>query len=403
MTTGPIEALPLAVLPRTAGSLALVDELSATADLHAIVAWAASKRKSEHTRRAFMTEARRFLAWLIWFKVSQGRNHSSWLDKATSMEASAYATFLELPKPNPFPAWVLDLVQLQRQPFNPEPLKLASIQRAISSLRTMYKDMAEMVLDGLQITKSPFNRVDVSFSKSGSPSEKALNYAELGYVAAALKKLERDEKPEVYQRIKWVWTASRWAALRRHELAKAVAGDIRRRNENGALQWIISVLGKGKVEKPVPLSAEFMAGFAEYRAFHGLTTIPMQNELTPLVLPLRGDTRNVVPETINRIIKDLLEQAADIAEKYDDQDAALRLRSFASHSARHTQINLVVNTTGDITLGQQLARHADISTTMRYKAESADRLRAAFGQIDDASIEREATRLAGLAKPGESS
>ncbi len=93
--------------------------------------------------------------------------------------------------------------------------------------------------------------------------------------------------------------------------------------------------------------------------------------------------RNVTPETINRAVKKLLERAAGIAEQCDDPGAATRLRTFASHTARHTQVTMVVDATGDITLGQEMARHGSITTTRLYKAKSVSRLVQALKDVSE--------------------
>ena len=355
-------------------------------DLAAIVAWVASKRGSEHTQRAFGFEARRWLAWLMWAKA--GQPFSRWLDKATSLDAAAYAHFLAGPKEHMIPLDVLARAGLMRQPFKPAPLQTASVDRAISALKAMYADMIEMHLEnGYQIERNPFSRFKVSsvMSKS-SPRKKALSALERGYIDEALAEMQREGSIQEYHQQKWIWTALLWAAMRRHELAAAVAGDVYQDNdEEGESTWMIDIRGKGSVESTVPLSAEFMSGLREYRLSKGLPALPVSDshgkDRTPLVLPMRGAARNVHPETIHRAMKKLLGRASDIAAASDNPGSAGRLASFASHSARHTQVTMIVDATGDITLGQEMARHGSITTTRRYKANSVSRLKQALKDV----------------------
>jgi site-specific recombinase XerD len=377
------------------GSLTLLDPVSsslvlagtvASDDLAAIVAWVASKRGSEHTQRAFGFEARRWLAWLMWVKA--GQPFSRWLDKATSLDAAAYAHFLAGEKERPIPLGVLERAGLTRQPFKAAPLQTASVDRAISALKAMYADLIGMQLEkGYEIERNPFNRFKVSSVMSkASPRKKALSALERSYIDEALDEIKREGDTLEYHQQKWVWTALLWAALRRHELADAVAGDVYQDNdEDGESTWMLEVRGKGSVESTIPLSEQFMSGMREYRLARGLPALPVADfqgkDRTPMVLPMRGPVRNVHPETINRSIKKLLGRASEIAAASDNPAAAGRLKGFASHTARHTQVTMIVDATGDITLGQEMARHGSITTTRRYKAKSVSRLKQALKDV----------------------
>lgn len=375
----------LNLLDRGSSDLALLPSI-ALDDLAAIVAWVASKRGSEHTQRAFGFEARRWLAWLMWAKA--GQPFARWLDKATSLDAAAYARFLAGPKEHQLPMEVLERAGLTRQPFKPAPLQTASVDRAVSALKAMYADMIEMHLEnGYQIERNPFNRFKVSsVMKKASPRKKALSALERSYIDEALDEMKREGDILEYHQQKWIWTALLWAAMRRHELAAAVGGDVYQDNdEDGESTWMIDIRGKGDVEATVPLSEEFMSGLREYRLSRGLPALPVATyqgkDCTPLVLPMRGLARNVHPETINRAMKKLFDRASEIAAGSDNPGAAGRLKSFASHSARHTQVTMIVDATGDITLGQEMARHGSITTTRRYKAKSVSRLKQALKDV----------------------
>lgn len=375
----------LTLLDPASSNLATVGALAGD-DLAAIVAWVASKRGSQHTQRAFGFEARRWLAWLMWAKA--GQPFTRWLDKANSLDAAAYAHFLAGVKEHPLPLDVLGRVGLTRQPFKPAPLQTASVDRAVSALKAMYADMIEMPLaNGYQIERNPFNRFKVSSVMSqASPRKKALSALERGYIDEALDEMKREGDILEYHQQKWIWTALLWAALRRHELAGATAGDVYQDNdEDGESTWMLDVRGKGSVEATIPLSEQFISGMREYRLSRGMPALPVADyqgkDRTPLVLPMRGPVRNVHPETINRSIKKLLGRASVIAATSDNPAAAGRLKSFASHTARHTQVTMIVDATGDITLGQEMARHGSITTTRRYKAKSVSRLKQALRDV----------------------
>lgn len=370
---------------QSAGVVPVADIPLAEADLRMIVAWVASKQGSKHTQRAFRTEAQRWLAWSVWVKAQRGC--TTWLDKADSLDAAAYATFLQGQGTPRFPAFALRAAGLTAQPFRALPLQKASAQRAISVLKTMYADMMHMfVEDGVAITRNPFARYRLTdMAKDRDPRGKALMSNERHYVNQALETMSHKNSAK-YHQCRWIWNALLWAALRRSELAALTAGDIIYVEEERQMVWKLRVHGKGDKTKAIPLAEEFMREFRIYREHHGLSPLPTfdrggRPEQTPLVLPLRGEPRNVSPDTIYRAIKDLFRAAAAEAEHAGDLGAQGRLLKLAAHSARHTCITLIVDATGDITLGQDIARHASITTTREYKQTSSNRLLKALRDV----------------------
>lgn len=231
----------------------------------------------------------------------------------------------------------------------------------------------------------PFSRFRISTAPVKlSPRKKSLTAIERRYVDTALDKLEQEGDLQNYHQLRWIWCALKWTAMRRNELSQACAGDIYQEDdENGAPTWKIAIQGKGNTNASVPLSSEFLKEFALYRAHHGLPSLPVfgsagEPDSTPLVLPIRGGIRHVNDHLIYRAMKDLMTLAATVAEADGNLNSAGRLLGFAAHSARHTSITAIVDATGDITLGQDMARHASITTTRAYKAPSTSRLKGAL-------------------------
>lgn len=365
----------------------------AEADLRAITAWVQSKRKSKHTRRAFQSEAQRWLAWLIWAKGANAT--STWLDKATSLDAAAYAKFLLDEKKQQFPIPVLGAAGLRHQPFRMQSLAVTSVDRAVDSLRTMYSDLIEMIVDGsLDLRKNPFARFKTSsIADRLSPRHKALNRTERSYIDDALKLIkcheeEKGKRPVIYHQQRWIWHALLQSAMRRSELAAAVAGDIHQVvDDEGNRNWEISIRGKGDKVASIPLSNEFMHEFSVYRGFHGLPAIPTyspegKRDESPVVMPIKGATRQVSDSLIYRAMKDLMKMASVLAMEAQDPAGAEKLKMSAAHSARHTCVTRIVDSTGDITLAKDMARHKSINTTQGYVAPSTSRLRKALENLD---------------------
>lgn len=371
------------------------------------------KGQSTHTQRAFRLEARRWLAWLMLQK--RGLHADTWLDKATTEDAANYLTFLYHKDKSDFPPDVLWAANLKRQPFQKKKmLAPATVDRAIDTLKAFYADLAGMVVtNDLVIGKSPFARFKTSaINERGEPRQKALSAEDRQYVEAALEYFRqeavapdaRPEKLAIYHQHRWVWKALLHSGMRRQELADARAGDLYLdTDEEKQRVWKLRVRGKGSRGKgkkiaSIPLSSHFMKEMAIYRQFHGLSPIPdlrgyhwRENDnsvdknhpaMKPLVLPVRGDPRHVSGMLVYRSMKALLEKAAELARQDNNFDSAGHLEASTSHSSRHTCVTRIVDETGDVTLAQDMARHASILTTRRYKTPSTARLSRALEKLD---------------------
>jgi integrase len=211
-----------------------------------------------------------------------------------------------------------------------------------------------------------------------------LTSRERDLVNAALATGKDEGEWATYQQFRWIWSALVLTALRRSELANAHEGNIYIEEDENQLEgWMLEVLGKGGVVKSIPLTAEFMVEFAAYREYHGLPPTPLTHnkgpdDLIPLVVPRKGAIRKVNDALIYRAIKAILARAEQLAIASGNHASANRLRHFSTHSTRHTGVTMIVDATGDITLGMEMARHTSISTTQRYKQKSPGRLRQAM-------------------------
>lgn len=396
-------------------------------DVEAINIWASTKLGSPHTRRAYRTEALRFLCFLI--EHNPDPSSGTWLDKATSLDTQNYVNFL-LSEKLPFSEWALTMAGLTQQPFQKKkvhklersehektleppshdvsrgssamiplmpgkqevspPLSKATLQRALSSLKTMYADMQTLTLPALSITKNPFQNHKASAIAASQPRKKALTTHECEYVEQAIELLKSNATAAKYHQYRWVWNALVRSGLRRSELAAANASWITQsEDENRRTIWIMSVLGKGDTNEDIPLSDQFMMEFALYRDYLGLPPLPVRNrnevETTPLVMPLNrlADGRtHVSDKMIYRIIRTLFQSASELATLDNDHAAAQKISDLATHSTRHTCITKVIDASGDITLGRDMGRHKSITTTQHYKAKTLARLHDTLNQLD---------------------
>lgn len=373
----------------------------ALTDIKAIQIWASTKRGSDHTRRAYIHEAQRFLAWLI--EYYQGPFKETWLDSVTSEDAQQYIYFLENEK-LPFKQSTLDAAGLGSQPFVitklskilgqgadckqeevPARLEKPSSQRAISALKAMYKNMQTLVLPGIKITQNPFYNHKLSQISRSKPLDLALTDLERTYVEKALDRMRINETPKKYHQLRWIWKALINSALRRSELANATTRWLK---QDKLGTWILSVEGKGGTSEDIPLNAIFIDEFKIYRESLGLSPLPNLTKngvVEALVHHIRNspaNSTNVSDKLIYRAIKDIFSVAASLAEDDKNDTAKDRLNSFATHSTRHTCVTCIVDETGDITLGRDMARHKSIVSTQGYKAKNHERLLAVMNELE---------------------
>lgn len=370
-------------------------------DIKAIQIWASTKTGSAHTRRAYIHEALRFLAWLI--EYHQGPFKKTWLDSVTSLDAQQYIDFLANEK-LPFRKSTLNAVGLGIQPFVitkkevkpfsdttgdedevPAKLEKPSSQRAVSALKSMYRDMQTLVLPGIKITQNPFYNHKLSQLTKVKPLDLALTQVERNYVELALDRMRVNETPKKYHQLRWIWKALVNSALRRSELASA---NTRWLKQDKISTWLLCVEGKGGTTEDIPLNESFIDELKLYRSSLGLSPIPNLSKtgpVEPLVFHIRNSKAGdmyVSDKLIYRAIKDLFMSAATIAEEDKNIASKDRLNSFATHSTRHTCVTCIIDETGDITLGRDMARHKSIMSTQGYKSKNHDRLLAVLNNLE---------------------
>lgn len=182
-------------------------------------------------------------------------------------------------------------------------------------------------------------------------------------------------------RIRWVLRLFYETGARRSEIATATCADIRR--DSRGKRWL-KLLGKGEVERDVPVSDALIAFMGEYRASCGLSPTPGAEEVTALVLDLSGKA-GIGDEAIYRIIKDACHKAADVLA-VTDAERARALSTATTHWLRHSMATHKVNHGVDLRVMKDVLGHESLSTTMIYQHIERDAIHdAVVGDLPERS------------------
>lgn len=129
--------------------------------------------------------------------------------------------------------------------------------------------------------------------------------------------------------------------------------------------WWFDVIGKGNKERSVAVSDDMLQALQRFRAYLGLSALPLANESTPLLPKLRG--RGGVRSTawIRAILQQLFDQTYDRMVAKGLANEALELQAATVHWLRHTGISEDVKTR-PIEHVRDDAGHTSAMTTDRY-------------------------------------
>ena len=154
-------------------------------------------------------------------------------------------------------------------------------------------------------------------------------------------------------------------------LSEIVAATMGALYTEGDGRWWLDVIGKGTKPRRLPVSPELLAAFRQYRRAYALLPATVRDDPTPMVLNTRGRLLvAVTDEAAANAIKQLLADAAGLAEDNGDADAATALHAASVHWLRHTMLTTHANNGVALKTLQDTAGHASLSTTATYLHKS---------------------------------
>lgn len=350
-------------------------------DLAAVHAWLHEKQQkhgSSPTHPTYLNyrkEAERLLLW-AWFEAGKA------LSDLSRSDLSVYFDFLSHPPAD----WLSHGNYTRSNPdWRPliEPLSQDSRRQASGILRSMFAFLAAQGY----LSRNPLEmKLNLGLQNSGDEPSGAERHLPQGAWDLAVARLDHAERHTQDDMDKAHLARERWivmllvnTGLRRHEAAKALMRDIKRRDlgADGGETWWLHVVGKGQKQRDIPLPRVLMSELARYRRSLGLTERPAPGEKRPLVvrlarsgLPVLDSERTlsgtILYYNVIRFFGRAAEYASRESSSASDREYLADLQKASPHWLRHTYLTRIVARNVPLQHAQANAGHARIDTTGQY-------------------------------------
>jgi integrase len=333
-------------------------------DRDAVRAWVAARVGSTHTAKQYEREAERFMLWCV-------KERGKALSDANAQDCRAYMDFLAC-----VPVEWISRVKAGRfapgwAPFKGQ-LSLASQGLAIAALHSLFSWLVAArylgsnpwVLVNRKLGDDPHRNIDEPTSRAFTPLAWAALHANL------------DQAPQGAStaRLRWLCLFVEGTGLRAHELISARCSDLRETADG----WLLSVHGKGRRNRTIPVPGSALAATRNYFAFRGFSLqtapedAPLMASLTDALKPI---SYSALHETFTRFVRRSLGSIA-AEERRTAQKAS-------AHWLRHTHATRAAERLVPPDVLQENLGQSDPRTTARYYRAQLKRrqaeLQRAFG------------------------
>mgnify|MGYP003818498495 CR=1 FL=1 len=424
-------------VPGTQRAVSSANALGVDSDHEAIVVWLNTRAKNAHTRKAYLQELRRFMAFMLYLR---GRPVSS----ATLGDLEAFRVWLAVPYlpaegwPADFMPFKLDCAAGDGQTPRLRGLSIGSRRRADTTIRSFFRFLHEGGylaanpcmklgrLTGEEISHDELEKLQLSperYARQRRQEAIALDNQDQGKAfSIALWRwlrgfLDSDENTwqipdspglandptepgqarcwpqERRERLRCILLFGYAAASRRAELAETMMNAIVRSGQ----RWVWKVIGKGRTATDGPdrvtLDDQALDALIRYRLARGLPGHPSPDEgQTPLIAKLTPKRvrpnhalktgQGVTAGYLNTELQRFFSYAAPFAAR-QNPDWAPILRQAASHWLRHTRGSHFALGQVSLAMTAEHLRHKDPRTTSKYYVHLDDEARG--GAIDSIS------------------
>lgn len=398
-------------------------------DHEAVIVWLNTRAKNSHTRKAYLQELRRFMAFMLYLR---GRPVSS----ATVGDLEAFRVWLAVPY-LPAEGWPADFMPFKIEGAAGEGrelrlrgLSIGSRRRADTTIRSFFRflheggylaanpcmklgrltgeEVSRDTLEELQLSPERYarQRRQAAIALDNQDRDKAFSVALWRWLRSFLDSGENTWQipdspglagassepgevkcwpPERRERLRCILLFSYAAASRRAELAETTMNAIVRSGQ----RWVWKVIGKGRTATDGPdrvtLDDQALDALIRYRLARGLPGHPSPDEReTPLIAKLtpkriRRDRElktgeGVTAGYLNTELQRFFNHAAPFAARQNPEWAPI-LRQAASHWLRHTRGSHFALGHVSLAMTAEHLRHKDPRTTTKYYVHLDDEAR----------------------------
>ncbi len=317
-------------------------------------------RDSSETLKLYIKELERLILW------GQINNNNLDILKITREHIVKYQQFLENPLPKDLwcgskvPKLLNNgMVNQKWKPFYKN-LSGASIKKSSKIVDSFFNYLVQINL--LPGNPLAINRRRNKTNATSKIVDRYLELDEINYVLEALSKYKEQSKDNLQiLRAKYIILLLFYTGLRISEAAKHTMGNFILRENN----WFLSIIGKGKKYREIPIPDELLDILSDFRKNIGLSYLPEFKETIPIIPNV--DLKN---HLTTRRVDQILKWAFNIGAQYIELQhphKASKLKLASAHWLRHSYVTYLLNSGAPLKVAQENAGHSDIGTTMLYR------------------------------------
>lgn len=332
-------------------------------------------RYSGNTRQSYEKELRRLILFC--------NDHQLQFAQLTLGRINQYLAWLQAPPD--------EYISQSRRPCNdPDwrpfsgPLSPTSLHQAVATCKSFFSFLQKMGY----LTSNPFALINTNTQARRIAESERKNRTLLLTDIKTVKnyfKPDLQDDPERHRK-RWLFNAYLYSGVRLSDLITHTTAALRNELVRGESLWVLHLIGKGGKPASLPVSKIFMQSLFDYRQSLGKQPVPSTDTPEPFFFNLQGSRGLASRQSIHNIFKSLIEDVANSLDLATEFEQAERLRKSSLHWLRHSFVTIGLDVSNDIPAIAELARHADIKTTLGYDKSEYHHLASVLDQMA-ASIE----------------
>jgi integrase len=337
-------------------------------DYEAILAWLNLYDESPQTFRTYRKEAERFFLWCLFQRKKP-------FSSITVSDCKDYRRFLADPEPREM--WI-SKTPWPRNSTEWRPFKGGLTKASIRQAEIILRGLFQWLVSQLYLRHNPYT----AFKRPQRKKVKEVNRFIPLHIwqqitdYADLKANDHNLSPKKrahYARLQFVLLFGYSTGLRLNEMVNAKTGDLENKGSSKSEQWWLSVIGKGQIQRIVPISPTTLALINAQLKFRGVRPIGSAPDDVHLIGSLRHNLQSGITDSaLYQSLKDFFAEVSDFIGE-SDPSAAEKLKSASTHWLRHTHGTHAV--AGGVSLAtiQENLGHSSLATTSLYVHTESDK------------------------------